>query len=976
VTTIRVNCVTNTYAVRVNVSGMNPLSASSGAPGNLVLQNNGGNNLTLNTNGLFTFTTAVASGTPYGVTVFTQPSYPAQTCTVQAPSSGTIVNAPVTVNVNCTTNLYTVGGTVSGLSGSGFVLRNGTTPVALSGSTFSISLPSAASYSFNVGTQPTNPSQTCVVSANGSGTVASNNVGDISVTCTTNVYPIGGNVTGLQPGTSFTLTKNGTQQIVISANGMYEFAQGLLSGTTYGVVITKKALGQTCTVTNGSGTVTTGPITNVNVDCVVSNIPRFAFVLHSGDDSLATFAIDAQTGGAKYISKAKTGPAPTSVAVNPDARAVYVTNQKDGTVSQFRVGVSGNLTELTAPEKAGSLPASIVVEPWYRFAYVIGYGGTVSQFSIGTKGDLTPIGSPISTGGTAAIDGAVDPDGRYLYVVNRNNANVAQFRINTNGTLSTIAAPVAAGTAPQRVVVDGSGRYVYVANDTTRDISAYVIGANGALTSLDCSAFKGVACAADPTNFAAAQNPLALAADPAGTYLYLNTNLSSTATGEGVGVIYRYTIGTSGELVGSAFGLTGNSNTSLAVDPSGRYAYVGNQYSDDIYQIKLTPAAAAPTVLPAINPNFVATQDSPVAIAIYSGSAAVEPMAKIVYASNYGTSAIAQYAAAPDGRLSALTPATTGATTPAGIAIDPTGRFAYSVRLETGGKVPGAVSQFAIDANGLLSPITGAVSPSTGLLAYFIGMHPSGRYAYVPDSGSNTISQFTIGENGVLAPLGTAKAATGSGPIGIAVHPSGRYVYVTNSTPGQAAPVTSVGQYLVSAQDGSLSNIGAGAVTAGDRATGIAVTPDGRFAYVTNYNSTNSQIYQFSIGSDGSLSPLAVASVASGANPYAIAVDPTGSYVYAVNVGADGTISQYRIGADGGLVPMTPLTVSVGAYPTGITVDATGTYVYITGYGAGFTNPFVGQLQITTDGSLAPLSPSSVTTGSLPISVTTTATYQ
>jgi 6-phosphogluconolactonase (cycloisomerase 2 family) len=188
--------------------------------------------------------------------------------------------------------------------------------------------------------------------------------------------------------------------------------------------------------------------------------------------------------------------------------------------------------------------------------------------------------------------------------------------------------------------------------------------------------------------------------------------------------------------------------------------------------------------------------------------------------------------------------------------------------------------------------------------------------------------------------------------------------------------VTSVGQYIVSAQDGSLSNLGTGAVTAGDKATGIAVTPDGRFAYVTNYNSTNSQIYQFAIGSDGSLSPLAVASVASGANPYSIAVDPTGTYVYAVNVGADGTVSQYRIGADGGLVPLTPPTVSVGAYPTGITVDAKGKYVYISGYGAQFTNPYVGQLEITADGSLAPLNPSSVTTGSLPIAVTTTSQYQ
>jgi hypothetical protein len=83
---------------------------------------------------------------------------------------------------------YTIGGTVSGLVGSGLVLRNnGGDDLVVSGSgtfTFSTTLATGAAYSVSVLTQPGNPAQTCVVS-NGSGTVASSNIGDVQVSCTT-----------------------------------------------------------------------------------------------------------------------------------------------------------------------------------------------------------------------------------------------------------------------------------------------------------------------------------------------------------------------------------------------------------------------------------------------------------------------------------------------------------------------------------------------------------------------------------------------------------------------------------------------------------------------------------------------------------------------------------------------------------------------------------------------------------------------
>src|SRR5207253_6507664 len=73
----------------------------------VVLQDNGGDNLSVAANGSFTFATKLASGSAYSVTVLTQPS--GQTCAVTA-GTGTIASANVTsVTVTCAAS----GGTVT-----------------------------------------------------------------------------------------------------------------------------------------------------------------------------------------------------------------------------------------------------------------------------------------------------------------------------------------------------------------------------------------------------------------------------------------------------------------------------------------------------------------------------------------------------------------------------------------------------------------------------------------------------------------------------------------------------------------------------------------------------------------------------------------------------------------------------------------------------------------------------------------------
>ena len=88
---------------------------------------------------------------------------------------------------------YTVGGVVTGLNGSGLTLQdNGGDNLAVSvpgGFTFAGSLSSGAAYAVTVATQPSLPTQSCVVTG-GSGTVGTANVTNVAVNCSPQPFTV------------------------------------------------------------------------------------------------------------------------------------------------------------------------------------------------------------------------------------------------------------------------------------------------------------------------------------------------------------------------------------------------------------------------------------------------------------------------------------------------------------------------------------------------------------------------------------------------------------------------------------------------------------------------------------------------------------------------------------------------------------------------------------------------------------------
>ncbi len=314
----------------------------------LVVQLNGTTNVTIGAGATSYSFPPVPNGTVYSIAIQNQPASPSQTCTVMN-ATGTVSGANITnANINCSTNSYLVGGTVSGLVGSGLVLQlNGSALLPISSSrsfTFATSpVLSNQPYNVSVLSQPTSPAQTCTV-VNGSGVMQNANVTNIQVNCITNIssvpHTVGGSVSGLS-GNGLILQLNGVSNLPLSAGATtFTFATTVAMNANYTVNVYAQPSGQTCTVVNGSGTVSTTDITDIQVYCsnntysvggTISGLSGSGLVLQlNGSDNLRVTG----NGSFAFPSVANNSPYAVAVLTQPfsPSQTCTVTNQ-NGTVS-------------------------------------------------------------------------------------------------------------------------------------------------------------------------------------------------------------------------------------------------------------------------------------------------------------------------------------------------------------------------------------------------------------------------------------------------------------------------------------------------------------------------------------------------------------------------------------------------------------------------------------------------------------------
>jgi len=175
---------------------------------------------------------------------------------------------------------------------------------------------------------------------------------------------------------------------------------------------------------------------------------------------------------------------------------------------------------------------------------------------------------------------------------------------------------------------------------------------------------------------------------------------------------------------------------SVAVDPTGNFAYVAN-WSDP-------PGSAGDVSMYTINgSNGDLTSIGLIAAGTDPASVVVDPTGKFAYVTNSGS--ISMYAINATGTLTSIGTIAAGSS----IAIHRSGKFAYVTNSGSNN-----VSMYTINATtgALLSigTIAAGLSPSS------IAIQPTGKFAYVTNSGSNEVSVYSIdAATGALTLIGT-----------------------------------------------------------------------------------------------------------------------------------------------------------------------------------------------------------------------------
>lgn len=271
-------------------------------------------------------------------------------------------------------------------------------------------------------------------------------------------YTVGGTVSGLT-GTGLVLQNNAGNNLTITGNGPFSFTAALANGANYTVTILSYpgAPTQTCTVSNGMGTIAAAAVTNVAVNCVVAKVPRFAYVANLSDNTVSAYTVDAGTGALNAVgTPVATGLTPLSLAVDPAGRFAYVANAGN-TVSAYAINAAtGALTSVGgSPFLAGLAPNSVVVDPTGKFVYVTNYdNNTVSIFTINAAtGALTAAGTVMT--GLNPHFVTVDPTGKFVYVANWSDNTISVYAINAaTGVLALVGSPIATGINPYSIAVD------------------------------------------------------------------------------------------------------------------------------------------------------------------------------------------------------------------------------------------------------------------------------------------------------------------------------------------------------------------------------------------------------------------------------------------------------------------------------------------------------------------------------------------
>lgn len=311
---------------------------------------------------------------------------------------------------------------------------------------------------------------------------------------------------------------------------------------------------------------------------------------------------------------------------------------------------------------------------------------------------------------------------RVLYALSPSSNQVAAYSLS-GGTLSAVGSSAAAGTTPVAVAIGPSNKFLYTANYGSNDISLFTLQPNGSVNS-------------GPTSTTTGLRPVSIAVDSSGKYLY-----TADQAGESLSA---FTIDSSSGALTPIVGPIplGFTPSAMTLSPQGDLLFVAAQG----YVLVFTVSGGTPT--------FVTYY----AGAIFPSSLAADPSERFLYVSDTYSNTIDAFAIGAGGALAPVSgsPFGVGGGQPQSLAIDSSGTYLFTANHSTDN-----VSVLKIDSTtGALSLITGApFAAGTGPSS--VVYDSSSSAVYVSNQSSNNVSAFSVGSGGTISLLGTSNVLTG-----------------------------------------------------------------------------------------------------------------------------------------------------------------------------------------------------------------------
>src|SRR6266851_3313219 len=182
--------------------------------------------------------------------------------------------------------------------------------------------------------------------------------------------------------------------------------------------------------------------------------------------------------------------------------------------------------------------------------------------------------------------------------------------------------------------------------------------------------------------------------------------------------------------------------------------------------------------------------------------------------------------------------------------------------------------------------------------------------AYVAQNASNSAWVINTMTDALVAVIPVQFS-----PLGVAITPNGKFAYVTNT--GAVCDLCPFNQpSSVSVIDTATYSVVA-TIPVGQYPAAVAITPSGAFAYVANFNSNSVSVI------DTATNTVA-ATVTVGTGPWGIAITPNGAFAYVTNY-TSGSVSVISTATNAVVA-----TVAMASPAWGVAITANGAFAYVT----------------------------------------------